>query len=438
MSPKHSGAPESSNSGAAQNATADTASMAPLADDLALSPEQEAALADIEQWWHYRPGQQIYRLDGYAGTGKTTLAAHACERLGVRPVYAAFTGKAAQVLRSKGAEPASTLHSLMYLVSKAEEHEELERLQDRRDAAPTVGERAHWDGLITGLVAKTQAPGWSLRDELRADPTPTLIVVDESSMVGEELGRNLATFGVRILALGDPAQLPPVKASPYFTGRPNVTLTQVHRQAEGSPVLQAATAVRCARTESELNAACGPICAPYGVRYAEVDQVLTPTQWQRRAIIAATRSGDLPQPGDRVVIRKNLADAGVFNGTQLTITAPTVALDPVGRWVTIRGRDDDGNSIMLPVPACGFEARKDRHGPYDSDTLAFRMTGRGHTWATWANAITVHTSQGSQWGRVAIELPRQHGWRFDEWRKLIYTAITRASEQVLITGSVTR
>ena len=44
-----------------------------------------------------------------------------------------------------------------------------------------------------------------------------LIVIDECSMVDEELGRDLLSFGQPVLVLGDPAQLPPVKGGGFFT-----------------------------------------------------------------------------------------------------------------------------------------------------------------------------------------------------------------------------
>ena len=52
----------------------------------------------------------MFRLFGYAGTGKTTLAKHIAEGVDGKVLFAAFTGKAALVMRSKGcpAPPPST------------------------------------------------------------------------------------------------------------------------------------------------------------------------------------------------------------------------------------------------------------------------------------------------------------------------------------------
>src|SRR5260370_1290304 len=56
----------------------------------------------------------VFRLFGYAGTGKTTLARHIADGVDGEVKFAAFTGKAALVMRNKGCDNASTIHSLIY------------------------------------------------------------------------------------------------------------------------------------------------------------------------------------------------------------------------------------------------------------------------------------------------------------------------------------
>ena len=79
------------------------------------SPQQDAALLAVSAWLKDKNGPQVFRLFGWAGTGKSTLAVHLAQ--GVKSVkYAAFTGKAALVMRRKGCKGASTIHSLIYQV----------------------------------------------------------------------------------------------------------------------------------------------------------------------------------------------------------------------------------------------------------------------------------------------------------------------------------
>src|ERR1700720_1668802 len=76
-------------------------------------PQQEAALKAVAQWLK-RGEPQLFRLFGYAGTGKTTLDKKIAEDSDGGVVFAAYTGKAALGLRSKGCKEARTIHSLIY------------------------------------------------------------------------------------------------------------------------------------------------------------------------------------------------------------------------------------------------------------------------------------------------------------------------------------
>ena len=82
------------------------------------TPQQDAALQAVAGWMKAKPGSngtpQVFRLFGYAGTGKTTLATHIADDVDGEVKFAAFTGKAASVMRGKGCRGASTIHSLIY------------------------------------------------------------------------------------------------------------------------------------------------------------------------------------------------------------------------------------------------------------------------------------------------------------------------------------
>src|SRR5476649_2126768 len=63
--------------------------------------EQTSALDAVGRWLK-RADSQVFRLFGYAGVGKTTLARHVAETADGETAFAAFTGKAAMVMRAKG------------------------------------------------------------------------------------------------------------------------------------------------------------------------------------------------------------------------------------------------------------------------------------------------------------------------------------------------
>ncbi|RUV26237.1 ATP-dependent RecD-like DNA helicase, partial [Mesorhizobium sp. M5C.F.Ca.IN.020.32.2.1] len=155
------------------------------------SPQQDDALKAVATW--LKTGKpQLFRLFGFAGTGKTTLARYFAEHVDGQVQFAAFTGKAAQVLRSKGAVNARTIHSLIY----------------RPKGEETVADE------VTGKTS--MSPTFSLN---RQSPISRakLVVIDECSMVDEQLGRDLMSFGTPILVLGDPGQLPPISGGGFFT-----------------------------------------------------------------------------------------------------------------------------------------------------------------------------------------------------------------------------
>ncbi len=173
------------------------------------SPQQEEALQAVSGWLKQTNGPQVFRLFGWAGTGKSTLAAHLAQ--GVKSVkYAAFTGKAALVMRKHGAKGASTIHSLIYSL----------------------------------ISEKDGEPKFALDPESEA-ATADLIVIDEVSMVDEALGRDLLSFGTKVLVLGDPFQLPPVQGAGFFTeAEPDIMLTEIHRQARDNPIIRMSVEIR--------------------------------------------------------------------------------------------------------------------------------------------------------------------------------------------------
>src|SRR5664279_3309443 len=130
------------------------------------SPHQDAALNAVAQWLKAKPGSngtpQVFRLFGYAGTGKTTLARHLADQADGEVKFAAFTGKAASVMRGKGCTGASTIHSLIYRARESGE----------------------------------EIPSFDLWDDAPASKAE-LIVIDECSMVDAEPGRYGETEVVR-------------------------------------------------------------------------------------------------------------------------------------------------------------------------------------------------------------------------------------------------
>ena len=72
------------------------------------SPQQDRALVAVRDWLK-RGRPQVFRLFGYAGTGKTTLAQRIAEDIDGETIFGAYTGKAALVMRARGCAEARTI-----------------------------------------------------------------------------------------------------------------------------------------------------------------------------------------------------------------------------------------------------------------------------------------------------------------------------------------
>jgi ATP-dependent exoDNAse (exonuclease V) alpha subunit len=359
-----------------------------------LSPLQTDAVEKIKAWVT-APRKQVFRLFGYAGTGKTTTIATAVEQLGLRTAYIAYTGKAASVMRNNGL-PAGTLHSLIYLFEAEDKvNKELYFTLNPESPAKTVG----------------------------------LIVLDECSMVGESVARDLLSFGTPVLAIGDPAQLPPVKGAGYFTNAtPDAFLTEVHRQALDSPVLKLATMVR----EGNMPGVgqYGDSSITLGSRMDEdrlwsADQVLVGTNKTRERLNKRARAhfnmqGKYPQFGDKVVCLRNNHKHGVLNGELFTVLKCEEE-DALWLRMSVVNNDSPTDKVVedLPVHKGFFDGVKLREYE-ESKSVHF----------DYGYALTVHKSQGSQWADVIIvdesAMFREH------MRNWLYTGITRAAERVTI------
>jgi exodeoxyribonuclease-5 len=392
------------------------------------SPQQAAALDDVAGWLQ-TDSKPIFYVAGYAGTGKTMLACHLAKQAAGKVLYAAFTGKAASIMRSKGCAGATTIHSLIYKPKdkSGETLRFLETKLDRLEAEtpPDLAKIENTKRLVEAEKRRVRQPAFLLNpdSELRG---AALLVIDECSMVGQEMGQHLLSFDVPILVLGDPAQLPPVASAGYFTRRtPDVMLTEIHRQAGDNPIIDMATRVREGRG------------LPYGaygesrvLRQSEFDrdeaiqsgaQILVGRNETRRRANSRVRESrgftDIyPVSGDRLVCLRNDHDIGLLNGTIWTVTKTLGGGDQT-RYLQVRSEDDV--EIVVEAHAAPFLGEEvPVHEIRDAQMF------------DWGYCLTVHRAQGSQWDEVVLidesSCFREHA---DKWR---YTGITRASKRVTV------
>ncbi|MBV2183593.1 MAG: ATP-dependent RecD-like DNA helicase [Rhizobium sp.] len=370
------------------------------------APQQDEALKAVARW--LKEGKQpVFRLFGYAGTGKTTLARHFAENVDGEVLFAAFTGKAAQVLRSRGATNARTIHSLIYRPRGEEAVEDEE----------------------TGRTSI--APMFSIN---RQSPLAkaALIVIDECSMVDEQLGRDLMSFGTPILVLGDPGQLPPVSGGGFFTDQePDYLLTEIHRQARDNPIIQLAMHVREGKEIMYGDYGTAKVISKADVTQDLVlgaDQVLVGTNKTRRRYNKRLRelkgfTVDYPQAGDKLVCLRNDQVKGLLNGSLWQVMTSSRETVKPGINLLIKPEDDDMDrgAAKIKLLKAAFE---------DVEAEIPWATRKRYDEFDYGYALTVHKAQGSQWNDVVLF---DESWAFRDTReRWLYTAVTRAAETLTI------
>jgi exodeoxyribonuclease-5 len=390
------------------------------------SIQQQTALDRVGRWLKTRD-KPVFQLAGYAGTGKTTLAKHLAATVNGPVYFAAYTGKAAHVLTKSGATNVSTIHKLIY-TPKDKSQQRLKELQAER--ARLLTHKPVPETLVEKVDAAIKAEQINLARpmfQLNTDSPlyeAALLVVDEYSMIDEQMGEDLLSFGCPILALGDPGQLPPVGGTPFFKNKPDILLTEIHRQAKDNPIIWMSKEVREGRPLRPGEYGSSRVI-PYDRLPREelrdmvlsTDQLLVGRNATRissnmRARELLGRTNALPQEGDKLVCLRNNHEVGLLNGQLWRVLRDTI-FD--GDYVIMDIEGEDGAKVEVSAHPHYFHGNKPEYWER-KDAEEF----------DYGYALTVHKSQGSQWDNVLL---------FDEWygkdrNQWLYTAITRAAERI--------
>lgn len=389
-----------------------------------LSHGQQKVFDEVMAW--HKGSDRTFVLAGYAGTGKTTLArviADAIDPDGT--FFAAFTGKAANVLREKGCANAGTLHRHLYSLSD-HDRKIIKQLEEDIEQARKEGNFARMDALLQMLEEKRLAfrrPKFELNPEspLKA---AKLVIVDEFSMLSQLLITDLEKTATKILYLGDPFQLPPVEGE--CTLKPQAFLTEIHRQALESPIIAAATAVREGRAlkfcdENGFRYQPKRAIAPEEYLMAEqniVGRNITRTSWNSR--FRSRRDIDpesLPKAAEKIICLKNDPFQDLFNG--MIGYAQSDARNETEERYTL----DFDDKPALPVFIGDIRGQADK---YDGYKESHRKLQR----FDFAYAITCHKAQGSEFDNVLVY--NEPVGRGEEARRWLYTAITRGRDKVTL------
>lgn len=359
-------------------------------------------------------GNRVVKLGGYAGTGKSTLIPLISQALGDWPdtAFCSLTGKASNVLERKLGvaglyDPAhcGTLHSMMY--------------------RPRLDEQ----GRITGWSRNQELMSWEGRLIHR-------VIIDESSMVGERILQDLMSYGVPIIAVGDPGQLPPIEDKSVID-KPDVILKKIHRQAENNPIIQLANVIR---NEGDIPRSWKPspqiqftdktrgVLPVIGDGFERLGMnfgIMVRRNKIRMAFNLMARSQETPEVGDIVICLKN--NPPVYNGMRGLVDA----IKPYKRhWYEASIRfPDDGLVVHSMISKHQFGTDRTIESKYDvglgpTDDLGLQFD--------YGTAMTVHKSQGSAFEECVLIPERWSRDTEQDYAQWLYTGVTRAANKITI------
>ena len=392
-----------------------------------LTEKQEKGLETILT--RYNLGLKYTTISCYAGTGKSTLVKFAIAALGVREdrvAYATFTGKAAEVLRKKGNTGACTLHKLLY------------------DHFPKPG---------GGFIRK---PKTSLDYDV--------VVVDEVSMAPKSMIDMLLSHRVYVIFLGDPFQLPQINKdeSHDILENAHIFLDEVMRQAAESEIIQISMKIRNGEPIDFMKGK-EVIIIPKSElvegHLTWADQILCGTNATRENINRQMREiygfSGLPQDGEKMICLRNYWDDCADNGDALVNGTTGILRNPFetfrmipnyipidnhrmdviqGDFVTSDGSTFNSVEMDKKFLIDGVKCITDGKILFRLGKLKNKIGDIVPREFAFGYAITTHKAQGSEWDKVLV-IEEKFPFSKEEHARWLYTAVTRASEKLVLVRS---
>lgn len=408
---------------------------------ITLTAKQQRAKDLILRWFYDPAAPQTFYLAGLGGTGKSTAIEHVVDEIDGRVLFAAFTGRAASVMRRKGCPGATTLHKLAYRpAGDPPSPEAVQKLREELTRLRSINEpgaQKTADQVATQLrrieaEEGTKGPRFSLNLDSEIKYAK-LVVVDECSFVDERIGKDLESFGTKLLVIGDPAQLPPVYGTGYFTGRePDFFLDEIMRQELNNPIRYLAELARNGKPlpfgkhgESEVLRRGDPTVQD---RVLDADIVIVGRNRTRHASNHKIRrlrgrETQVPITGDRVICLRNEHEIGLLNGTQWIVEHCVPDLDRMTAKIEVASTEKDDKGRVDRV-----ECETWLHHFFAREDELSNQSRRDRMEFDHGETITCHRAQGGDWPKVVVfDESSAFGANATKWR---YTAASRASRQL--------
>ena len=360
----------------------------------------------------YKNREPYTVIAGPAGSGKSSLVRFIIDALNIyedQVAYITYTGKASLVLRNKGCANSLTAHKLLY----------------RAKEKP--------DGTYEFIPKK-----WLEYDY-------KIIVLDECSMLPEEMWYLLLSHNVHVLALGDQEQLPPITGDSKILEHPHVVLDEVVRQALDSPIIRLSVDIR----EGKWLEYGGPKeCRVMSSDMVSdklllgADQILCGKNITRhclnerlRRIKFGEQYTQAPINGDKIICLKNdwsvvgSNEDPIVNGMIGTVNNIRLYDSRLYNPKMIADFTSDNNGMYYDLHM-DHKIFTDKETTVNKDNwMMYPKNIRAHEF-DYGYAITTHKAQGSEFDKVIV---------YDEWlgdaefhKRWLYTSVTRSRRMLVV------
>ncbi len=397
-------------------------------NDLKMNTEQKKIHDYIIHSW-IKNSDPFIIIGGYAGTGKTYLLTEIAKS--IREIlpqsyfsFCSFTGKAVSVLSSR-------LKNIKQFL----------KLTSEKDTISTIHSMIYKPIIEKNpLTGKSEVVGWEKTKKLINNPD--FIFIDESSMVSLDIWEDLLSFGVKIIAMGDTFQLPPIGSEKFNLMKlRKFNLTEIHRQAKQSPIINLSMIIRkegyiplktyssSVFKHSWNNKKCQEfynsidLKKPNNIVLCGFNKTRCFLNNQFRSKIKFKK--DVIYSGDKVICLKNNPTTKIKNGQQGIIM-----------WVMSYNNIYYKTSIDLDGLNEFYDGliSKSSFGKPTFDEFCNKPNNRNQNidYFDFSYAISVHKAQASEWDNVILFEQRSKYWDDKYFAKWLYTAVTRAKKGLFV------
>ena len=366
-------------------------------------------------------------IGGYAGTGKTFLLTAIYEEIkkhvGKEVIaFCAYTGKAASVLNKylierdllRDSDYVGTIHSLMYFPITEEDEK-----------------------------GNKKIVGWKKHPQLRY--SPTILFVDEASMLSHELYRDLLSYGVPMILSGDNFQLPPIDDSFDIMSMANFKLTKIQRQAEDSEIIKLSMNIRrygfipmkkysndvykgswfdpkVQNLFNNIDLSSENMTVLCGFNRTRNDINMT---YRRKT----KKRDDIIYPKDKIICLVNNQNTNLKNGQQGIV-----------EYVMPHSNHFFRLTLSLDIMPDYYETLAFKHSfgqenhqsVFDNKDFKVQKSFQNFDIFDFAYAMSVHKAQASEWDRIILIEQRSKHWDDIYYARWLYTGVTRAKKKLFI------